>query len=93
MCDIRSVLFFSPGVNQLNDMQYTQKIKFSKCIGLEVTMAIVNNMPLSNSLFPVLSFTCAIFRKVHSEKMALQQMRCMRMFFESKIFVELWQHT
>lgn len=93
MFDTRSVLFFSQGVNQLNHMQYTQKIKFSKCIGLEATMAIVNNMPLSNSLFPVLSFTCAIFRRVHLEKMALQQMRCMRIFFESKIFAELWQHT
>lgn len=83
MFDIHSVLFFSQGVNQLNHMQ-------SKCIGLEATMAIVNNMPLSNSLFPVLSFTCAIFRRVHSEKTALQQMRYMRIFFESKMFVELW---
>lgn len=60
MFDTRSVLFFSQGVNQLNHMQYTQKIKFSKCIGLEATMAIVNSMPLSNSLLPVLSFTCYI---------------------------------
>lgn len=70
MCDIRSVLFFSPGVNQLNDMQYTQKIKFSKRIGLEATMAIVNNMPLSNS------FQCSVSPVLYLERFIQKRWLC-----------------